>query len=121
MLTQAPSIGDHGPNAPHRPNVGGRRVAGEKLAPMDSNEKAIFDHLLLPDDSYDETGTYWADMPLLKRWKFVRHVDTQEAKRELGIVRSMFNRDRLSPFVAYLKNTVVPGTGLLLEGYVQAQ
>lgn len=118
VLTRALPNRDHGPAAPHGPNVGGQHAASAKPEPMNPNEKAIFNHLILPDDSYDETGTYWADMPLAKRWKFVSDVDSQEAKRELGIIAKMFKRDALSPFGAYLKNTVVPGAGLLLEGYV---
>lgn len=120
ILLQAPSIHDHGPGAPHGPNVDGKHVATTKFPPMNANEKAIFDHLFLPDDSYDETGMYWADMALLKRWKFVSHVDGQEAKRELGIIGRMYKRDVLSLFRAFLKSTVVPGAGLLLEGYAQA-
>ncbi|KAI9806709.1 MAG: hypothetical protein M1825_006166 [Sarcosagium campestre] len=82
------------------------------------NEKAIFDHLLRPDDSYDENGTYWADMGLAKRFSFVTRVDGAEAKRELSIIGKMTKKDPLSPLGAYFRNYVIPGAGLGLEGYV---
>lgn len=86
--------------------------------PITENERQIFDYLLRPDDSYDENGVYWADMPLMKRAKFVSSYDNAEAKRELKAIGSMIKKDPLSPIAYYFRNMVLPGAGLGLEGYV---
>ena len=67
---------------------------------------------------YDSNGTYWADMPIAKRLKFIKQVDDQEAKKEASSIWTMFKNDPLSPVGYYLKNMVLPGAGLGLEGYV---
>jgi hypothetical protein len=85
---------------------------------MSQNESDVFHALLHPDDMYDADGTYWADMPLGKRVKFVTNVDKQEAKRELGELWQMMKKDPLSPVSAYFRNYVIPGAGLGLEGSV---
>ncbi|KAI9802524.1 MAG: hypothetical protein M1833_001596 [Piccolia ochrophora] len=81
-------------------------------------EKAIFDHLLWPDDSYDKRGIYWADMGLAQRFRFITRTNNAEAKRELANIWRMTKADPLSPITAYFRNYVVPGAGLGLEGYV---
>lgn len=56
---------DYGPAAPHGPDMTGHHPA--MVSPefgMTDNEKQIFDYLLKPDDSYNEAGVYWADLPL---------------------------------------------------------
>jgi hypothetical protein len=83
---------------------------------MSGNEASVFRSILLPDDSYDETGTYWADMPLWRRFKFVSKVDNAEAKKELASIGRMIKADPLSPVGFYMRNMVIPGMGLLLEG-----
>jgi hypothetical protein len=83
---------------------------------ISENERQIFDYLIRPDDSYDSHGVYWADMPLLKRAKFVGSYDAAEAGRELRIIWNMFKEDPLSPFSYYFRNMVIPGVGLGLEG-----
>ncbi|KAI9747587.1 MAG: hypothetical protein M4579_007434 [Chaenotheca gracillima] len=88
------------------------------LAHDHHDEKAIFDYLLRPDDSYDANGVYWADMSPAQRVKFVTSYDAREASRELGVVGRMFKKDPLSPVSSYFRNYVIPGAGLGLEGYV---
>ncbi|KAF2147776.1 MFS general substrate transporter [Myriangium duriaei CBS 260.36] len=112
------SLRDYGPAAPHGPNMGGQHVATANIANMSANESSVFQSLLKPDDSYDEDGVYWADLPLAKRAKFVSRVDTQEAKTELAWIWNMFKTDPLSPVGHYFRNMVIPGAGLGLEGYV---
>ncbi|KAK9474734.1 major facilitator superfamily domain-containing protein [Dipodascopsis tothii] len=82
------------------------------------DEKAIFQYLLHPSDGYDESGTYWADMPFFKRWAFVNRVEREEASKELKALGAMTKRDPLEPVRAYFRNFVIPGAGLALEGYV---
>ncbi|KPI36112.1 putative inorganic phosphate transporter C8E4.01c [Cyphellophora attinorum] len=109
----------YGPAAPHGPDVDGNHPS--MVSPdfgMYQNEKEIFDSLLKPDDSYDADGTYWADMSIWRRFKFVRKVDAIETKREFGSFWSMFKADPLSPLGFYFRNMVLPGAGLGLEGYV---
>lgn len=110
------SMRDYGLAAPHGPNMGGQHVATADLDDMKIDESAVFRSLLLPDDSYDENGTYWADMPVGQRLKFVNKVDSAEAKKELKTVGSMIKADPLSPVGYYFRNMVIPGMGLLLEG-----
>lgn len=114
----ADSVRDYGPAAPHGPNTTGRHVATQDIRDvhnMSENEKAIFDYILMPSDSY-ENGTYWADMPILKRAGFVTRVNNEESAREFGSFWKMFKADPLSPVGWYVRNAVIPGAGLLLEG-----
>jgi hypothetical protein len=116
------SMRDYGIAAPHGPNRTGQHVATQDAFidnAMNKGETDVFRSILLPDDSYDETGTYWADMPIMRRIKFVNKVDTQEAKSELKAIGRMIKKDPLSPIGYYMRNMVIPGAGLLLEGYVQ--
>lgn len=83
---------------------------------MTQNERLIFDYLLRPDDSYDEHGVYWADMPLARRFKFVSSYDAKETAKEARSVLQMAKADPLSPVAYYFKNMVLPGAGLGLEG-----
>jgi len=115
------SMRDYGIAAPHGPNRTGDHVATADIlneAVMNKNESDVFKSLLLPDDSYDEAGTYWADMPIWQRIKFVNKVDSQEAKNELKAIGRMIKKDPLSPVGYYMRNMVIPGAGLLLEGCV---
>jgi hypothetical protein len=110
------SIRDYGLAAPHGPNMDGTHHATDDIYKMNLNEQSVFDTILKPDDLYDESGTYWADLPLGRRWKFVSHVDAVEAKRELNMIGAMMKKDPLSPIGAYFRNMVIPGAGLGLEG-----
>lgn len=85
---------------------------------MSANEASVFRALLHPEDIYDENGTYWADLPVGQRIKFVTQIDGEEARKETSSILKMFKEDPLSPFGYYLKNMVLPGAGLLLEGSV---
>lgn len=105
-----------GIQAPHGPDITGVHPAIEDIADMNLNEKQIFDYLLHPDDSYTPEGIYWADLPIMQRIKFVSSYDGAEVRRELGIIGRMFKRDPLSPVGAYMRNMVLPGAGLGLEG-----
>lgn len=108
-------MADFGLRAPHGPDMTGTH---NPLEDMDLNEKGAFDQLIRPDDSFTPEGTYWADLPLAKKIKFVSSYDAQETKRELGNIWSMMKEDPLSPISYYFRNMVLPGAGLGLEGYV---
>lgn len=115
------SMRNYGLAAPHGPNMGGDHVATQDIGDMSSNEAGVFSQLLKPDDSYDSTGTYWADMSIGRRLGFVAKVDAFEAKKELASIGRMMKADPLSPIGFYFRNMVIPGAGLLLEGYVDCR
>jgi hypothetical protein len=106
-------------------------IVGEGLAlhgepgtspPTDKyNEREIFKHVLEPKDSYDEDGTYWADMNIARRIAFVSRTDADEAIRELRTIGRMMKKDPLSPISFYTRNYIIPGMGLGLEGYPSFQ
>lgn len=107
---------DYGLAAPHGPNRTGHHVATADVSTMNPNEESVFRQILLPDDSYDETGTYWADMGIWRRLKFTNAIDSAEARNELKAIGRMIAADPLSPVGYYMRNMVIPGMGLLLEG-----
>ena len=108
-----------GPNPPHGPDMSGTHAPyQDPRIDMTSNEQEIFKYLLKPDDLYDENGVYWADLPMVKRVKFVSKVDRQETRREFAAFWKMFKNDPLAPVGFYFRNMVIPGAGLGLEGYV---
>lgn len=108
-----------GPNPPHGPDIAGDHPPFEEThMDMTSNEKEVFKYLLKPDDLYDENGVYWADLPIVKRVKFVSKVNRQETRREFAAFWQMFKNDPLAPIGFYFRNMVLPGAGLGLEGYV---
>lgn len=104
---------DFGLRAPHGPDMSGTH---NPLEDMDIHEKGAFDALIRPDDCYTTDGVYWADLPLVKKIKFVSAYDAREAKSEAGSVWQMFKQDPLSPISYYFRNMVLPGAGLGLEG-----
>lgn len=113
------SIRDYGVAAPHGPNMTGHHAATQDVdirPDMTSNEADVFHALLHPDDLYNADGTYWADMPLGQRIKFVTNVDKQEASREWAEFWTLFKSDPLAPVSQYFRNYVIPGAGLGLEG-----
>jgi hypothetical protein len=115
------SLRDYGIAAPHGPNMTGEHVATQDVdirTDMSENERDVFHALLHPDDMYDQNGTYWADMPIMKRIGFVTAVDRQEAKEEASYFWAMFKKDPLEPIRHYFRTCVIPGAGLGLEGYV---
>jgi len=110
------SLRDYGLAAPHGPNTTGEHVATMDVGDMSANEESVFRSLLKPDDSYDEHGTYWADMSIGRRLAFVTKLDNKEALKELRSIGRMIKTDPLSPVSFYFSNMVLPGAGLLLEG-----
>ncbi|KAF2754071.1 phosphate:H+ symporter [Pseudovirgaria hyperparasitica] len=107
---------DDAPAAPPGPNPDGTKNFSHMS--MNQAEEEVFRKLIRADDSYDENGVYWADMKIGRRAKFVGKVDREEASRELKSIGRMIKKDPLSPVGAYVRNMVIPGAGLLLEGYV---
>lgn len=101
---------------PHGPETG-QDHASFPFTRDPSNERAIFDYLLKPDDSFTAEGVYWADLPLWQRIKFVGRTEGEEAKKELGELGAMVKKDPLSPIGWYFRQAVLPGAGLGLEGY----
>ncbi|KAI0879358.1 major facilitator superfamily domain-containing protein [Hypoxylon argillaceum] len=114
-----PPIGElpvpHGPETGHEHQHFPRRASTSYATDY---ERQIFAHLLQPDDSYTPEGVYWADLPLAQRFTFVNKVSSEESKRELRTIWAMIKKDPLSPVSWYFRNSVLPGAGLLLEGYV---
>jgi hypothetical protein len=100
---------------PHGPEMGDDH-ASYPFTRDAKNEEEIFNYLLKPDDSYTPEGTYWADLPLWKRIKFVAGVDKEEALKELRELGADVKRDPLSPVGQYFRKAVLPGAGLGLEG-----
>lgn len=80
------------------------------------NERAIFDYLLRPDDSYDQNGVYWADLSIADRIRFVSSYNAAETKREFNEVVQMAKKNPFSPIASYFRTAVLPGAGLGLEG-----
>ncbi|KAG9188297.1 MFS general substrate transporter [Alternaria panax] len=116
-----PSLRDYGVAAPHGPNMTGEHQATQEIDirhDMSANESNVFHALLHPEDLYNANGTYWADMPLGQRVKFIGQVDRAEAKAEATYFWDMFKNDPLAPFGHYFRTCVIPGMGLGLEGYV---
>ena len=109
------SVRDYGLAAPHGPNRGGH-VATADIGDMSDKESSVFRQLLLPDDSYTPEGVYWADLPLMKKIAYVNKINNAEAKREFGNFLKMTRADPLSPVMFYIRNMIIPGAGLLLEG-----
>ncbi|CAG8959983.1 hypothetical protein HYFRA_00012700 [Hymenoscyphus fraxineus] len=83
-----------------------------------NNENRILKRVIYPDDTHTPEGVYWADLPFTKQMAFNASVDNAEAKSELKAIGTMMKKDPLSPIGWYLRNAVLPGAGLGLEGYV---
>ncbi|KAL4729788.1 hypothetical protein ACLX1H_001815 [Fusarium chlamydosporum] len=104
---------------PHGPaDSDSEHISNEPIAHATADERRIFSHVTRPDDSYNEDGVYWADLPLSQRFRFVSKVDNAAAKEEARTAWSMFKDDPLSPLSWYFRHAVIPGAGLGLEGYV---
>lgn len=84
----------------------------------EGTEEEVFREYLCPDDIYNKDGTYWADLPLAKRAAFNWSVESGETKNEFLSFLRMLKKDPLAPFGWYITNCIIPGAGLLLEGYV---
>lgn len=92
------------------------KQAINSIEEMEVHEKAAFDEVIRPADSYTPEGAYWADLPLRQRLNFCLTQDRVEASNELSWLWNMFKTDPLSPVGYYFKNCVLPGAGLGLEG-----
>ncbi|OAA64336.1 major facilitator superfamily transporter phosphate [Niveomyces insectorum RCEF 264] len=106
---------------PHGPETGEETETypvGPEGIYTEEQEREIFRYITHPDDSFDDNGTYWADLPLTQRISFVNQVNNAEAAAELKATWSLFKRDPLGPVSWYFRNAVLPGAGLGLEGYV---
>ncbi|SPO05147.1 related to inorganic phosphate permease [Cephalotrichum gorgonifer] len=107
------------------PSVGASHPAGVysrgESPPTDGTQlgtRAIFRHLTHPDDSYTPDGVYWADLPFLQRLAFINKVDREEAGREVKLATEAAKKNPLNPVTWYLKNSVLPGLGVGMKGYV---
>ncbi|KAJ6011597.1 hypothetical protein N7451_003009 [Penicillium sp. IBT 35674x] len=85
---------------------------------MEIHEKAAFDEIIRPADSYTPDGQYWADLPVGQRVGFCLKQDREEMAKESAWLWDMIKTDPLSPISYYFRNFVLPGAGLGLEGYV---
>ncbi|CAK7271901.1 hypothetical protein SEPCBS57363_004859 [Sporothrix epigloea] len=106
---------------PHGPETGAETDTypmGPEGIYTEEQEREIFKYITHPDDSFDQNGVYWADLPLGKRISFVNKVNNAEALGELKATWALFKRDPLGPVSWYFRNAVLPGAGLGLEGYV---
>ncbi|KAJ2894330.1 major facilitator superfamily transporter [Zalerion maritima] len=95
---------------------GGRSPPGSP--PTAEKKLEMFRQFTHPDDSYTRDGTYWADLPIWQRLRFIGKVDNAEAKKELKAIGAMMKKDPLSPVSWYWRNAILPGAGLGLEGYI---
>jgi hypothetical protein len=102
-------------NDPRDP-AAGVSLASDPYANNSEHEREILKYLLHPDDSYTAEGVYWADLPLSQRLSFITSSDAAETSRELRAVGAMTKADPLSPFAWYIRNAVLPGAGMGLEG-----
>jgi len=121
-MAAADSVRDYGLAVPHGPNLTGEHVATADLPPnpglMTTKEQSVLNSIIYPEDIYTEDGVYWADLPIGQRIAFVNKVNNAETRKELIAIGRVIKADPLAPVGYYLKNMVLPGAGLLLEGYV---
>ena len=97
---------------------GEKSLAHSPSEEMEPAEREAFNRLIRPADMYNENGTYWADLPIGQRVSFVSAVDREESSVEWRWLVDMFKADPLAPVGYYMKNFVLAGAGLGLEGYV---
>jgi hypothetical protein len=74
---------------------------------------SIFHAALYPPDSYTPEGTYWADLPFIRRSAFITSVDRAEAVAE---VKKVVSRSIWANVRGYFQDYVLTGMGLGLEG-----
>ena len=98
-------------------SIGARKESPDGFSDdLDVHERAAFDRLIRSDDSYADKGIYWADLPPGQRVRFVTSTNAAETRSEFAWLWNMFKTDPLKPVAHYLKNAVLPGAGLGLEG-----
>ena len=71
---------------------------------------------LFPPDMYSGT-TYWADLPIRERIRWVNAQSDAEAHREFWLLMSEFRKDPLQPIRDYFGHYVITGMGMFVEGY----
>ena len=122
MADQVHNEGHNPPAAmvpvPHGPQADTNDLNDYPVADASEEERRIFYHVTRPDDMYTPEGVYWADLPIMQRIKFCLHIDGMVAREELAVIGRMIRKDPLSPIGWYFRNSVIPGAGLGLEGYV---
>ena len=89
-------------------------ATGMELSP---EVESAFRGILYPEDSFNSSGTYWADLPFREQWKFVQRTQNKEARRELGVMWRMFKADPFSLIREYFATYVLNGMGMFVEGY----
>ncbi len=93
----------HDPNVgevpvPHGPETGEEyEQFPERRDYTEEEEREIFRHIIRPDDSFTENGTYWADLPWLQKAAFVNRINNQEAVKELKTIWAMMKKDPAKP------------------------
>jgi hypothetical protein len=111
LLTASPMDKSH-----LKPTVDGSTYSLTSTSVDSLPDRVLFDPILLPDDSYDVQGTYWADLPLSQRYKFVSASNSRESKREWRMIWENTKRNPFYPITSYFHDCVLPGAGLGLEG-----
>ena len=85
-------------------------------AAMSTEAESAFNDILFPPDSY-ENGTYWADLPVGERFRFVNRQSNSICREELCHIGRMIKKDPLSVVSSYFGTYVVNGMGMFVEGY----
>ena len=85
----------------------------QHLSPEAQN---AFNKVVYPSDSFTSDGTYWADLPIMRRAAFACEQYHEIATREFVGICRMFARDPMSPFAAY-SHYMINGLGMFVEGY----
>ena len=93
---------------PHFP----RMEQGDPQIPPDED---LLKDELFPQDMYSGT-TYWADLPLGQRIKWVNATSDAEARREFLLLLSELKKDPLQPIRDYFGTYVITGMGMFVEG-----
>ena len=93
---------------PHFP----RMEQGDPQLPPDED---LLKDELFPQDMYSGT-TYWADLPLGQRIKWVNATSDAEARREFLLLLSELKKDPLQPIRDYFGTYVITGMGMFVEG-----
>ena len=88
----------------------------EQGDPTEPPDEDLLKDELFPADMYSGT-TYWADLPLGERIRWVNSQSDAEAHREFWLLMSEFKKDPLQPIRDYFGHYVITGMGMFVEGY----
>ena len=83
---------------------------------MSTEAESAFNDILFPPDSY-ENGTYWADLPIGERFRFVNRQSNSICREELCHIGRMIKKDPLSVVSSYFGTYAINGMGMFVEGY----